>query len=70
MITNEELYGTLDIQEVPKGVCNNRLTILKVRLKEELDKHYTVQNNQRINMLTKAINFWERLKEGEEDYDR
>ena len=69
MITNDELYGTDYIPPVSEEVCDGRLLILKERLEEEASRHYMKQNNDLINKLTKAIKFWERLRDGEEEYE-
>ena len=66
MITNQELYGR-EVPRVPETVCNFRLQLLKERLKVLLDVHYTEHDTQLINHVQKAIAFWIKMRDGEEN---
>ena len=66
MLSNLELYGTNDVPKVDKKTCNIRLYLLKEHMKKLLSVHFMEQDNNTINEVTKAINHWKRLKNGEE----
>ena len=68
MLTNLELYGTNDVPPVPKDVCNVRIDLLKEKLLEEGKVHYMNQDNNKLNTLIKGIDFWTKLRDGEETY--
>ena len=67
MTTNMELYGREDVPRVPEHVCNFRLKLLKERLEELLSVHYMEWDNSKINKVQKAITFWTKLRDGEEN---
>ena len=67
MTTNMELYGREDVPRVPEHVCNFRLGLLKERLEELLSVHYMEWDNSKINKVQKAITFWTKLRDGEEN---
>ena len=62
-----ELYGRDDVPKVPEHVCNFRLKLLKERLEELLSVHYMDWDNSKINKVQKAITFWTKLRDGEEN---
>ena len=62
-----ELYGREDVPRVPEHVCNFRLKLLKERLDELLSVHYMKWDNNLINKVQKAIVFWTKLRDGEEN---
>ncbi len=68
MITNLELYGREDVPPIPEHVANFRIALLKENLKKLTSVHWTAQDNSVINNIIKAIGFWERLRDGEEEY--
>jgi len=67
MISNLELYGREDVPKVPETVCNFRIKLLKERLEMLVSVHYMEQNNDLINKVQKAITFWTKLRNGEEN---
>jgi hypothetical protein len=67
MISNETLYGTNDVPQIPAEICNARIAILNNRLMEEASRHFMVQDNNLINTLTKAIKHWTQLRDNEEE---
>ena len=67
MISNLELYGREDVPKVPDTVSDFRIKLLKERLAELVAVHYMEQNNDLIGKVQKAIAFWTKLKNGEEN---
>ncbi len=64
MKSNSYLYGEdAEIPEIPAEVIVRRIEILNEQLEEELDKHYSVRDNARVNNIAKAIVFWETINE-------
>ena len=67
MTTNLELYGREDVPRVPEHVCNFRLRLLKERLAELMSVHWMEHDTNLINKVQKAIVFWTKLRDGEEN---
>ncbi len=68
MLSNLELYGREDIPKVPETVCNFRILLLKENLAKLTSVHFMEQDNNSINVVKKAIEHWEQLRDGEENY--
>jgi len=66
MLTDIELYGR-DMPKIPDTVTSFRLQVLKARLGELVSVHFMEQDIQLINTVTKAIRFWTRMRDGEEN---
>jgi len=66
MISDLELYGK-EMPTIPKEVTNPRIDQLKERLEELVSVHYMEQDNHLINITQKAIVFWRKLRDGEEN---
>lgn len=66
---NKDLYRTNYMPRVPKFICNHRLRILEETLAELLSVHYMKWDNVTMNKVQKAIAFWKKLRDGEEDYE-
>ncbi len=64
MKTSSYLYGEdAEIPDIPAEIIVRRVEILNEQLEEELDKHYFVRDNSRVNNIAKAIIFWETINE-------
>ena len=68
MISNKELYDTENVPQVPVEICDKRIEILKEHMAKLLNVHYMHQDNNTINEVEKAIKFWTKFKNGEEEY--
>ncbi len=66
MLTNLELYGR-DMPPVSATVCNFRIEVLKERLEELMSAHYMNRDNNTIAIVVKGINFWTKLKNGDDE---
>ena len=66
MISNDELYGEgIAVPNVPKGVANIRIQLLKKRMGSLLALHYTKQDKYLITKVSEAIAFWTKLRDGD-----
>ena len=65
MLTDIELYGKV-MPPIPAEVCNPRINLLKERLEELMSIHYMSRDNSTINITVKAIDFWSKLRDGQE----
>ena len=66
MLTNKELYGR-EMPPIPETVCEFRIQVLKKRLSELLEVHFMEQDIALIKEVEKAIRFWTKLGNGEEN---
>ena len=64
MKTNEYLYGDEVPLDVPTLVIENRLSILRKRLNEELDKEVSEWDMVYMKDLIDAIDFWLTINDG------
>jgi len=55
------LYGEVMPEPIKDEIINNRINLLNNNLSELLKVHYTVRDDQRINDILKAINFWKSI---------
>lgn len=67
MTSNLELYGREDVPKIPSHVCNFRIQILKERMRVLFNVHYSEWEHEKINNVYKAISFWEKMRDGEEN---
>jgi len=59
---NSFLYGDgVEIAPVPHGVIDERITALQKHLKILMDVEMMERDNNRINAVSKAISFWNKL---------
>lgn len=65
MTSNLELYGRKDVPNVPAHVTDLRIGLLKERLKELTSVYWMEQNNNLIDKVCRAIEFWTKLRDGE-----
>ncbi len=65
MLTDIELYGEV-MPPIPSEVCNPRINKLKERLEELMSVHYMDRDNSTIGITLKAIDFWSKLRDGQE----
>ena len=63
MLSNTELYGTEDVPQIPQEVIDKRIELLTARFKELISVHYMKQDNQTINQVVKAREFWRNINE-------
>ena len=61
-IDNIYLYGTNDVPEIPAEVVMRRLELLKENLSVLLENTWDKRDNQHVNAILKAINYWENIK--------
>lgn len=66
MLTDMELYGKV-MTPVPEEVCDERINTLKERLEKLMSVHYMSRDNSTVNIVVKGIEFWTKLKNGEEN---
>ncbi len=67
MKTNEELYGVgVVVPPIPTEHADIRIKLLNDNLKKLLKVGFMKQDNDAIREVQTAINFWKKLKEGEE----
>ncbi len=66
MLSNKELYGR-DMPPIPAHVADFRIKVLEDRLGELTKVHFMSQDIHLINRVHKAITFWNKLKNGEDD---
>lgn len=62
-LSNEYLYGTEDIPEIPAHIIMLRIQILEDHLHELYEVHYMDRDVKRIRAVEKAIKFWESARE-------
>lgn len=62
-ISNDILYRGLPLIPLDKEAVQQRINILKKYLSQELDIYFIDQDVGQINLLNKAINHWEMIKE-------
>ena len=65
MTTNFELYGREDVPNIPAHVADFRIALLKERLKELTSICWMDQDTHLISKVNKAIQFWQKLRDGE-----
>ena len=59
MLTDRYLYGTEEeVMEIPEEVIVRRVELLRANIDELLKVHYFERDNERINKVLKAIEFW------------
>ena len=68
MLTNNFLYGDAEPPAIPRDVCQGRIDLLNIRLKDILSVGYMEQDNQALNAVMRAISFWTKMRDGEEEY--
>ena len=64
-MTNLYLYGTKDVDPIPDSVIDSRLELLRAELKKMVNVHFMAHDNQRMNDVGKAIEFWEKRRDNE-----
>jgi len=62
-IKTKYLYGGVTPEPIKDEIINNRVNLLNNNLSELLKVHYTVRDDQRINDVLKAINFWKLIND-------
>jgi len=61
MTKTEYLYGTEEVPMIPKEIIEKRINILNRNLEKLLKVSYMKREQERINKILKAINFWKDL---------
>lgn len=62
-LSNEYLYGTDEVPEIPADVIMRRLELLEDHLGELYEVHYMQRDQKKIRAIEKAIKFWEAASE-------
>jgi hypothetical protein len=60
-LTNEYLYATSDVPQIPQEVIDERIRLLNENLERLLEVHWLRRDSARVNAVLKAINFWETI---------
>lgn len=63
MKSNEYLYGTDDVPEIPAHVIMRRVELLDEQLSELLETPYKERDIKRVRAVEEAIKFWEEIGE-------
>lgn len=61
--SNEYLYGTHKVPEIPADVIMRRVELLDEHLGELLEVPYMQRDLKRVRAVEKAIRFWEKIGE-------
>ena len=61
MTKTEYLYGTEEVPMIPEEIIEKRISILNKNLEKLLKVSYMEREQERVNKILKAINFWKEL---------
>lgn len=59
---NQYLYGTDEVPEIPKCILERRLELIELNLTKVLDVPMSERDNEKMNYLIKAREFWQEMK--------
>ena len=59
MLTNQYLYNSDEVPVIPAEVVMRRIELLQENLRELLEVNYRIRDNERVQTVVKAIEFWE-----------
>ena len=62
-MSNEYLYGDVDVPPLPADVIMRRITMLEDHKAELYEVPYMQRDTKRIRAIEKAVKFWERVEE-------
>ena len=66
MLSNSQIYGTEDVPPVPKEVADERIRLLRLNLKKNMDMPMEEQSTWTQTRILDAISFWRKLSHQED----